>query len=202
MPSQPTAQVAVQWEFDNAASDPTYNVFHFAKLGSSSAWDSEELNTLIDEVGNVWSDTVGQVLTDDLTAVAVTARQVVEGDAFSVTKAPSEGTWLNIDTGTAANPWECAVVNHSSTAPGRRGVGRTFLPGIRASFIDSSGTVDAGIRAGIAGAFNVFREDVQEGTIPVVLVVYSRTYDSVATVLGSSVRPLVGIQRDRRAGSR
>lgn len=202
MPTQPTAQIAVQWEFANASSDPTYNVFNVAKLGSSDPWDASELNTLIDMAGNAWSDTIGLVISEGLDCVNVTARQVVEGGGFTVTKTPSEGTWLNTDTSPPAEPWICAVVNHASTAPGRRGIGRTYLPGLRATFVDQSGTINGPFRAQLASAFGEWRDLMDAGEPSVAQVVYSRTYDEVATVISSSVRPLTGIQRDRRAGSR
>lgn len=202
MPTQPTAQLAVQWEFANAASDPTFNVFNVAKLGSTTPWDATDLEALIDSAGNAWSDTIGTVITGGLVAVGITARQVVEGGGFTVTKAAVEGAWLNTDATPPAEPWICAVVNHASTAPGRRGIGRTYLPGLRASFVDQSGTVNATYRQQLADQFNAWREALEAGTPSVAQVVYSRTYDEVATVLASQVRPLVGIQRDRRAGSR
>lgn len=202
MPAQPTASVAIEWGFANAAADPTFTVLNFSKIGSSSEWVASELDALIDDLGDAWSSTVGDALTSDLNAISVTARQVTTGDAFSVTKTPSEGTWLNVDSGDALNPWECIVCNHASTAPGRRGVGRTYLPGCRQTFVDSSGTVDGGYRATLASQWTAFRIAADSITIPVAQVVYSRTYDEVASILSTTVRPLIGIQRDRRAGSR
>lgn len=203
MPTTPTASVAVSWNFDNAASDEVVTVLHFVKVGDASPFDAADLATLILDAGNSWSDTIGLVVTQDLNAVSVTAREVVTGAGFSVTLDPPEGTWLNTDTGESMPPWENVVVNHQSTAPGRSGRGRTFLPGCRASFVDSSGTVSALFRQQLVTAWNDFDADLQAvgKTLPSALVVYSRTNDTVSTVIGHAVKPIVGIQRDRRAGS-
>lgn len=203
MPAQPTASVAISWDFDNAASDPVVTVLHFAKVGTTEGWDTADLTGLITAVGTIWSDTLGTVITDDLNCVSVTAREVTTGPGFSVTLSPPEGTFLNTDTGESMAPWENVVVNHQSTAAGRSGRGRTFLPGCRASFIDSSGTVDGTFRNQLVGQWDEFREQIEAAGVDftVVMVVYSRTQDAVATVIGHTVKPIVGIQRDRRAGS-
>lgn len=203
MPSQPTCLIVPRWSFLNAAADPVVNVFAFSKIGSTDPFDNEGLGLAIAEVGNAYSDTVGQAISEDLRCDSVLAVEVSSGPGFSLEIEPPEGTWLNVDDGAATPPWQCAVVSHSTTAPGRSGRGRTFMPGIRATFVDSSGTVNSLIRTELATQFAAWRDAIS-GTgpeQPLQAVVYSRKNDTVASILGSVVRPLVGIQRDRRAGS-
>lgn len=203
MPAQPTCLIVPNWTFDNATADPVVNVFAFSKIGDTTPFDNESLGLAIAEVGAAYSDTVGLVITEDLNCASVLAVEVTSGPGFSLEITPPEGTWLNTDGATSTVPWQCAVVSHSSTAPGRSGRGRTYMPGIRANFIDSSGTVDATFRTQLAGAFGEWREAMSSAIPeqPLQAVVYSRKNDTVASILSSVVRPLVGIQRDRRAGS-
>lgn len=203
MPAQPTAQLAVTWAITDTASDQIVNVLNFAKLGASDPWSAEELSDLIDAVGAVWTSTIGAALSNDCKAITIRANSVVAGGGFVAEKSPFEGTWDNSGSGSSARPWEALLLQYASTAPGRSGRGRTFLPGGLFAQLGDNGDWQPTYRNTVLGGMLGFIEGVQEITDapPVVMVVYSRTNDSVATITGISVRPLLGIQRDRRAGS-
>lgn len=203
MPEQPTVLIAPRWHLVNGASDEIVNVFAFSKIGSDDPFTAGDMFQAINQVGTIWSDTIGHWVCDDCECVGVSARAAGPGASFNVDISPTEGTWANIEPGEAMKPWECVLVNHGSTAPGRSGVGRTYLAGVRDSYLNNDGQIQTAFRGNLAAAFNDWREQLTDPELemPLDFVVYSRTLDEVASVIGSGVRPLVAIQRDRRAGS-
>lgn len=203
MPATPTAIVAPTWAFTGIASDPIVNTFAVMKLGSAAPWNAAELELAIDVLGDEWSKTVGLRLPASMKCTSVSATGVEVGPAFSVTKTPIEGDWSNTGTMSPRPPWECYVVNYSSGAPGRSGKGRTYLAGVNSAGIASSGLINAANRALITDAMVAWQDAIEASAVgpSMVRAVYSRTRDSVESVVAVQTRELVGIQRDRRVGS-
>lgn len=198
----PTAELAITWVDVEGAADPIVNVLHFQALTDADEWTIVTLVDLMTLVGEAWTATLGTVFLDAMVAESIYLKGVVPSPAPSITLAPEAGQFENSDTGDAMNPWENVVCNHATDRAGATGRGRTFMWGGRSSFVDSSGTVDATWRGQVRDQWAAFRAACVAGSPSVAQVVYSRKDDDNGIVLGTLPRQLVGIQRDRRHGSR
>lgn len=202
MPITPTALIAPSWRITSAQSDPIVNVFAVMKLGSAARWTPPQLENAIDVLGSAWTASVGLQLSDDMVCDSVSAIEVNPGAAFTFEKSPEEGDFSNIDQSIPADPWECALVSYQTLAPGRSGRGRSYVAGLWKGAISTSGLIEEQYRQDLATQFEAFHTAIETSTeVPMVRAIYSRKNDTVDAVAGVSVRPMIALMRDRRAGS-
>lgn len=203
MPTGIPTQFSVQWEFEGKASDPTWSVFHAVDADTGEAFDPLDFNDAAAVMGNVWSDTLGPVISNSVHVSRVRVTNPIEGGGVVFEATPGEGSFMCLASEAGVRPYECVLSRWSTASPGRKGRGRTFWPGGHAPALNASGEWDdlhvtdwrAGLDSWLLGMYG------EESAPKVALVVYSRTYEEYAQITGVTVRRLVAMQRDRRVGS-
>jgi hypothetical protein len=72
--------------------------------------------------------------------------------------------------GSPVPPAVCALITKRTTNGGRRGRGRSFLPGLAEADVEDSGALDPAYVAAITAAFNGMRDDAETAQLPLVLL--------------------------------
>ena len=185
-------RVAVVQQLQDSEAQTVYHV----SIDSSQALDDLQTGNLIgNTVENAYDVNMKSVLSHDWRLGCIQSSRVAPTTGPLVTYFPSalvEGQVAE----DSCPPQAAALVSHYTAFPGRSGRGRSYIPGIPQSHVNS-GTWIASFHAAFESAFGFFSIAMTGADLP--LVVYSRTLAVGNVTTYSMLRNVLQTQRRRTA---
>ena len=153
---------------------------------------------------NAWANQVWEVLREGVSSSVQCVGAVVrdtDGDGLGVYEVGAISNPAGTVTGAIAPAAASALIRWSTTQGGRSGKGRTFLPGMVASWVDTDGrTFAAAGRSYLQARINGYLAIplYASGTLTPAVLSFKR--GQAYSITGGAVSSIIGIQRRRMRG--